>query len=258
MTERQRSLPKRILIADDESLARQRLTRYVRAFDPALLIETAESGLHAVELIGAFRPDVILLDMEMPGLNGFEVLQQCAERPFRVIFQTAYDQFAIRAFEECACDYLLKPFTAARLQQALARAFAQQADEARLRLLEAQLAPRHGYLRRFTVKLGTRLQLVEELDVLCFISRDHYTCVHFNDAAGLHEGIVDLSLARLLERLDPAVFRQLHRNNIARLSVITALARSRTGEWQVELAGGLKLPVSRRQQAALRELLNCV
>lgn len=249
---------KRILVVDDELLARQRVARFLRQFDPTLLIEVADSGLRAVELIAVFRPDVIFLDIEMPGLNGFEVLQQCAVRRFQVIFQTAYDQFAIRAFEENACDYLLKPFTAERLQQALARALSQRADEERLRALEAQLArrnPDRSWLRRFTVKQGARLRLVEEAEALCFVSQDHYTCVYFNDAQGLHEGIVDLSLARLLERLDPAVFQQLHRNNIVRTAAIKALARSREGDLFVELVHGLKLPVSRRQQAAVRALL---
>ncbi len=246
---------KRILVVDDEPLARQRVARYVRQYDPALLVEVAETGLQAVELIATFQPDVIFLDIEMPGLNGFEVLQQCAARPFQVIFQTAYDQFAIRAFEAHACDYLLKPFTAERLQQALARALSQRADEERLRALEKQLAPGNGFLRRFTVKQGTRLRLVEEAEVLCFVSQDHYTCVYFNDAQGQHEGIVDLSLARLLERLDPAVFQQLHRNNIARSAAIKALTRARGGELRAELAGGIKLPISRRQQANVRAML---
>lgn len=248
---------KRILVVDDEPLARQRVARYVRQFDSALRIEEAESGLRAVELIGAFRPDVIFLDIEMPGLNGFEVLQQCAERPFQVIFQTAYDQFAIRAFEANACDYLLKPFTAERLHQALTRALGQRAGEERLRALEAQLAqrtPGGGHLRRFTVKQGARLRLVEADEVLCFVSQDHYTCIYFQDGQGLHEGIVDLSLARLLERLDPAVFQQLHRNNIARLAAIRGLVRSREGELHAEIMGGLKLPISRRQQPMLRAL----
>lgn len=250
--------PKRILVVDDEPLARQRVARYVRQYDPSLLVEVAETGLQAVALIATFQPDVIFLDIEMPGLNGFEVLQQCAARPFQVIFQTAYDQFAIRAFEAHACDYLLKPFTAERLHQALARALSQRADEERLRALEKQLAqraPGSGFLRRFTVKQGTRLRLVEEAEVLCFISQDHYTCVYFNDAQGQHEGIVDLSLARLLERLDPAVFQQLHRNNIARSAAIKALTRAREGELHAELAGGLKLPISRRQQALVRAML---
>ena len=250
--------PKRILVVDDELLARQRVARFVRQFDPTLSVEVADSGLRAVELLQSFCPDVIFLDIEMPGLNGFEVLQQCAARPFQVVFQTAYDQFAIRAFEENACDYLLKPFTAERLQQALTRALSQRADEERLRALEAQLARRNpsaGFLRRFTVKQGARLHLVEEAEVLCFISQDHYTCMHFHAGQRLHEGIVDLSLIRLLERLDPAVFQQLHRNNIVRTAAIKALTRSREGEMFVELLPGLKLPVSRRQQAAVRALL---
>jgi two-component system LytT family response regulator len=247
--------PKRILVVDDELLAQQRVARFVRQFDPTLLVEVADSGLRAVQLIQSFRPDVIFLDIEMPGLNGLEVLQQCAARPFQVIFQTAYDQFAIRAFEENACDYLLKPFTAERLQQALTRALSQRADEERLRALEEQLAPRAGFLRRFTVKQGTRLRLIEDTEVLCFVSQDHYTCVHFSDAQGLHEGIVDLSLTRLLERLDPAIFQQLHRNNIVRTVAVKSITRSREGEMFVELLQGLKLPVSRRQQAAVRALL---
>jgi two-component system, LytTR family, response regulator len=249
---------KRILVVDDELLARQRVARFVRQFDSTLLVEVAESGLRAVELINAFQPDVIFLDIEMPGLNGLEVLQQCTARPFQVIFQTAYDQFAIRAFEENACDYLLKPFTAERLHQSLTRALSQRADEERLLALEAQLAQRNqaeNWLRRLTVKQGARLRLVEEAEVLCFVSQDHYTCVYFHDAQGLYEGIVDLSLARLLERLDPAVFQQLHRNNIVRTAAIKALVRSRAGEVFVELLHGLKLPVSRRQQALLRALL---
>lgn len=246
---------KRILLVDDEPLARQRLARYVRQYDPALALAEAESGLQAVELIRDFRPDVVLLDVEMPGLNGFEVLQQCAARNFCVIFQTAYDQFAIRAFEAHALDYLLKPFTAERLRQALERAFSRLADDTRLRALEAQLAGRHGYLRRFTVKQGTRLRLIEESDIFCFISQDHYTCVFFRDRAHQHEGIIDLSLTQLLERLDPAAFRQLHRNNIARVAAIAALVRTRAGELQVELSNGQRLPVARRQQAAVRALI---
>jgi two-component system, LytTR family, response regulator len=188
-------------------------------------------------------------------LNGFEVLQQCAARPYCVIFQTAYDQFAIRAFEESALDYLLKPFTAERLHQALQRALSRMTDESRLRAFEAQLAQRNGYLRRFTVTQGTRLRLVEEQDIFCFVSQDHYTCVFFHDKLCQHEGIIDLSLTQLLERIDPAAFQQLHRNNIVRVAAINALVHTRAGELQVELSNGQRLPVSRRQQVTVRALI---
>lgn len=252
-------MPKRILIVDDEALARQRVARYVRQFGQEFLIQEAESGLQAVEVIQTFRPDVIFLDIEMPGLNGLEVLQQFEARPFHIIFQTAYDQFAIRAFEEHACDYLLKPFTAERLHQALRRALERVADEARLQALEAQLAARRGqprHLQKLTVKQGLRLRVVPIQDIFCFISRDHYTCVYFaEESAATCEGISDLSLAKLAERLDPEEFRPLHRNNIVRASAIVSLFRSKEGELSVMLVNGMRLPVSRSRQREAKELV---
>jgi two-component system LytT family response regulator len=268
--ERSLTEPKRILIVDDEALARQRVARYVRQsmredvqearLEAGLefLIEEAESGIEAVEMIQSFRPDIIFLDVEMPGLNGFEVLQQFDERPFHVIFQTAYDQFAIQAFEESACDYLLKPFTVERLRNALSRAFDRSANEERLRALEARLAMGDGdrrYLRRLTVKQGARLRIVETQEICCFVSRDHYTLVYFGDGTKSHEAICDLSIARLAERLDPAEFQRLHRNGIARKSAIVALSRSGQGEFMAELSNGMKLPVSRSHRKILREML---
>ncbi|MDX2033012.1 MAG: LytTR family DNA-binding domain-containing protein, partial [Blastocatellia bacterium] len=238
---------RRILIVDDEPLARQRIERFVRAYDPAFAIEEAENGLVAIDRIARFRPEIVFLDVEMPGLNGFEALQQLETRDFQIIFQTAFDQFAIRAFEEAACDYLLKPFTAERLHQALARALERAASEERLRTLEACLRrqPENRYLRRLTVKQGTRLRIVESHDIYCFISRDHTTCLYFSDGNLQREGICELSLGKLIERLDPTEFRQLHRNNIARIPAIRALTRSPNREIFVELINGMKLPVSR-------------
>ena len=234
------------------------MARYVRQSGQDFLIEEAESGIEAVEKIREFHPDIVFLDVEMPGLNGFEVLQQFDERPFHVIFQTAYDQFAIRAFEEHAGDYLLKPFTAERLRKALERALDQAADEERLRALEAQLATRDGgksYLRRLTVRQGLKLRIVETQDIVCFVSRDHYTLVYFNSEDGQREGLCDLSLARLAERLDPAQFQPLHRNNIVRVPAIVSMSRSREGEFVVEMSNGMRLPVSRSHRRALRELV---
>ncbi|MFN7929771.1 MAG: LytTR family DNA-binding domain-containing protein [Blastocatellia bacterium] len=242
--------PKRLLIVDDEALARQRVRRYVEQFAEPFLIAEAASGLEAVAQIHALQPHIVFLDIEMPGLTGLEVLQQFEQRAFLVIFQTAFDEFAVRAFEENACDYLLKPFNAARLHKALAQALARVADEERFRTLEAQLAARTGFLQRLTVKQGSRMRLVETHDIHCFVSQDHYTCVYFG---AQQEGIVDLSLARLHERLDPHSFRQLHRNNLVRVGAIVALSITRQGEMLIELTNGMKLPVSRvhRQEARL-------
>jgi two-component system LytT family response regulator len=243
---------KRILIVDDEELARQRIRRYLGQTARPFVVGEAATGLEAVEMIASFRPDIVFLDVEMPGLSGFEVLQQFEARPFQVIFETAYDEFAIRAFEEQACDYLLKPFTAARLNQSLARALGRVSDEERLRALEKTIAARDGHLRRLTVKQGNRLRILEEQEIMCFVSRDHYTCVHFSDG---REGISELSLARLAERLDPRTFQQLHRNNIVRVTAIVALLASPQGGAFVELANGMRLPISRSKRALAKRLV---
>ncbi len=247
--------PKRLLIVDDEELARQRVRRYATQFDSSFSIAEAASGLQAVEKIQAFQPHIVLLDIAMPGLCGFEILQQFEMRPFRVIFQTAFDEFALRAFEENACDYLLKPFTAERLHRALRQALAHIADEEKLRNLEQQLAARDGYLQRLTIKQGSRTALVEVSEIHCFISQDHYTCVYFGNQ---HEGIVELSLTRLTERLDPKIFTQLHRNNIVRVPAVNALTVTRQGEMLLELVNGMKLPVSRAHRRRARELFRFV
>jgi two-component system, LytTR family, response regulator len=243
--------PKRLLIVDDEALARQRVRRYVEQYAQPFVIAEAASGVAAVAQIHTFQPHIVFLDIEMPGLTGFEVLQQFEQREFLVIFQTAFDEFALRAFEANACDYLLKPFNAERLHKALTQALTRVGDEERLRALESQLAAREGHLQRLTVKQGTRVRLVEAADIQCFVSQDHYTCVYF----GTQEGIVDLSLARLMERLDPQAFQPLHRNNIVRVGAVVALSVTRQGEMLIELANGMKLPVSRAHRQAARALV---
>ncbi len=249
---RETFVAKRVLIVDDEALARQRLRRYLRQYDPSFVIEEAETGLQAVESSLGFQPGVIFLDIEMPGLNGFEVLAQFNDRPFQVVFQTAYDEFAVRAFEEHASDYLLKPYTQERFKQALERVLNRVADEERLRRLESQFATRQGSLTRLTARLGGRLMVIEDKEIVCFVSRDHYTCVYFDDS---REAICDLSISHLANRLDRTKFRQLHRSHIVRLDAITSLSLIRGEGMIVELKNGMRLPVSRSNRRAARDVI---
>ena len=246
---------RRLLIVDDEPLARQRIRRYLAQTEGSFVVEEAETGLQAVELIQTYRPEIVFLDIEMPGFTGFEVLAQFDERDFQIVFQTAYDEYALRAFEEHACDYLLKPFTLDRFRQALARVLDRVAGEQRLRALELEFARRDGHLKKLAVRQGGRLRVVEEGEITCFISQDHYTCVYLNDG---REAICDLSLAHLNERLDPAAFRQLHRNNIARISAVRSLTLSREEGMTVVLSNGMKLPVSRSNRRAARDLIKAI
>lgn len=243
---------RRVLIVDDEPLARQKLRRYLEGSGFALHIVEAENGLRAVELIHEFQPEIIFLDIQMPGFSGFDVLRQFEQRPFLVIFQTAFDTFAIQAFEAQACDYLLKPFTPQRFQKALAQAMVRLVDEEKLQQLESKLAERTGPLRRLAVKQGLRTKILEDHEIHCFVSRDHCTCVYFGSQG---EAILDFSLTYLTTRLDPARFRQFHRNNIVRIEAVRTLHHTRTGEVIIELCNGLKLPVSRSNRRIVRELL---
>ncbi len=241
---------KRILLVEDEPLSLKRLKRYLQEYNQAFIVEEASSGISAVEKICSFRPEIIFMDIEMPALNGFEVLQQFDERPFQIIFQTAYDEFAIRAFEEHACAYLLKPFTIEQMHKALTYALTQIANEETLRSLLSRQTDR---LRRLTVKQGNRLRVIEEKEIACFVSRDHYTCLYDNDG---REAIVDLSLSCLIGRLDQGVFFQLHRNNIVRISAIKSLFMAKDGAMIVQLTNKMQLPVSRSNRKKARRFLS--
>ena len=131
------------------------------------------------------------------------------------------------------------------------RALARATDEERLKALEAEFARRDGFLTKLTVKQGGRLRVIEAGEIVCFVSRDHYTCVYFEDG---REAICDLSLASLLERLDPEKFKPFHRNNIVRVSAIKSLSTAATDEMTIELSNRMTLPVSRSHRREAREI----
>jgi two-component system LytT family response regulator len=233
-----------VLIIDDEKLARQKIARFLAERPESFSIREAANGLEAKRLIAERAPLLILLDVEMPGLSGLELLAQLEERPFKVVFQTAFADFALRAFEENACDYLLKPFPAERFNQAIDRALRAADSERRLRNLERRSGQS---LERLVVKQGSRMQIVNVADIECFVSRDHYTCIHTRQG----EYVCDLSLSHLEERLDGRIFQRLHRSNIVRLAAVQAITRGEN--MSVRLSGGLELPVSRNNRARLKE-----
>ena len=234
-----------ILIVDDEELARNKVRRFLksRTFD----IQEAKDGLEAVAMLKSSPFDIVFLDVEMPGLNGIEVLQNIEKRAFKVIFQTAYDEFAIKAFSENACDYLLKPFTRERFDQALDRALVRHQNEQQLRRLEAGL---NRAFEKISVKTGSKTRLIDVVEIECFTSQDHYTFIHTPEG----EFISDLSLEFLEERLNRQQFLRIHRNAIVRRLCIRALVNGQN--MHVELNGGRKLPVARNRRRQLKELFS--
>lgn len=242
----------RILIVDDEALARRKIRRFLGELGVAdENIRDAVNGLDGLLVLEEFSPEIIFLDIEMPGLNGFEMLAQIEKRPFKIIFQTAFDEFAVRAFEEAACDYLLKPFDRERFARSYRRAEEGLERLSDLSLVEEKLrAQKHSYLERLTIRQGGQLRIIECEDVICFVSRDHYTCVYTQ----VGEFVTELSLIHLEERLNPEIFMRIHRKNIVRKKCVKSVVGGEN--MKVELRNGEQLAVSRNHRKALLDSIS--
>ncbi|MBX7083978.1 MAG: LytTR family DNA-binding domain-containing protein [Nannocystaceae bacterium] len=235
----------RILVVDDEPLGRRAVTRQLAAQFPHAAVHEARDGFEALEQVRTLQPQLLFLDIEMPELDGFDVLRQLPLPRPKVVFVTAFEQFALQAFEANACDYLVKPFTPERFAATCARVRTALDVDARLAALERSLAGNGGHLVRLALKLAGRVDVVAVDRVACFISRDHYTYIH----ADGREYISELSLVHLEERLDPARFCRVHRSAIVNLAHVVRVGEGAAAE--VELDDGQRVPLSRRNRAAL-------
>jgi two-component system LytT family response regulator len=252
----------RTMIVDDEVLARQNVEALLRHEPDITIVAQCNNGPAAVEAIKQHRPDLLFLDVQMPGMTGFEVLAKLppALMP-RVVFVTAYDHFALQAFEVQAIDYLLKPFNRARFAEALARAknavrshdkrdFSQRLDEmmAALQKLRegaatdgiAPAKPREGDGRLF-IRCDGEIHVMAPEDILWIESDGDYVRLHVNDKARF----VRMSLHKMMEKLDPAHFVRIHRSTIVNLRHMKKASPALYGEYTVELSNGAKLKVSR-------------
>jgi two-component system, LytTR family, response regulator len=244
----------RILIADDEQPARERLKRLLADIEGVELIGEAEDGPQAVELIERERPDLVLLDIQMPGLDGFGVVEALEEPP-PIVFVTAYDEYAIRAFEVNALDYLLKPISRERLEQAIRRAHEAQAAgqdlTSRLAPLLESLAGQGHYLTRLAVRDKNRIRVLDADAVDWIGVEDEQTFVHVGSEAYL----IRRTLADLEMRLDPARFFRAHRSAIVNLDRVKEIIPWFKGSHKLRLTTGAEVELSRAQARALRKVL---
>jgi two-component system, LytTR family, response regulator len=235
-----------VLIVDDEPLARQGL-RMLLAEEPRITsIEEARNGAEALERMRARRPDLVLLDVQMPEMDGFEVLKAMgADAMPPVIFVTAHDHYAIRAFEVNAIDYLLKPVMSERLQQALARVrerlSAQGLDNAHVRALLQQLTQPPRYLSRIALRAGGRISFVNVEDLLYVQAAENYVQLHLANARHL----LHVPIATLESSLDPRRFLRIHRSLIVNTQQVQELQTGAHGEYLLLLKGGTRLQSSR-------------
>ncbi|HEY6447330.1 MAG TPA: response regulator [Acidobacteriaceae bacterium] len=261
------------VIVDDEALAREELKYLLDTTGEVDVLAEGTNGVEAVELIRTHHPDVVFLDVQMPGLDGFAVLKKLLEvgngDPLpQIIFATAFDQYAVRAFDVNAIDYLLKPFDKARVLQAVERArtrLQEENSEARagtgdlrvdtlLKLIEQQQAPKQ-HSGKIVLQAGSRLLLIDQKDI-CYASID--------------DGVISVvtptiegqskcrTLEELLEQLDPATFWRAHRSYLVNINQIREVVPWFKSTYQLRMADKkqTEIPVSRAQTRRLRELFN--
>jgi two-component system LytT family response regulator len=231
------------LIIDDERLARAELRRLLAAHPEIEIAGEARNGAEALTLIGSLTPDVIFLDVQMPGMSGFELLEQLDEAP-QVIFTTAFDRHAVQAFTANALDYLLKPIAADRLAAAVAKL-----QRVAHRTPSATVKP---LLDRVFVRDGDRCWLVQLSDIVLLESEGNYTRLFF----GKDKPLISRSLATLEERLDPTLFFRASRQHMVNVKAIEKVDTNVAGNLIVTLRGGHAVEMSRRQSLRLREVLS--
>ncbi len=241
-----RTLPTRVLIVDDEPLAVERMTRLCAAIPGVVIAGTASDGAQALTQCGALSPDVVLLDISMPEIDGMAVaraLARNAQSRIAIVFVTAFDSFAIEAFDLAAVDYLLKPVSPERLGLAIERA--------RVRIDDASPAPAiTDHAREFWVPYRSELIRVSADDIERVDAERDYMRLHLGERSYL----IHMTISALEARLDPARFIRLHRSVIVRRDRIARLAHDRVGAWHAELVDGTSVRIGRTYLSAAKAL----
>ena len=249
----------RTLIVDDEKLARERIRTLLAGHDSLEVIGECSDGEEALTAIEEYRPDLIFLDIQMPGADGFDVARALTDGPLPgIIFVTAFDQHALDAFEVNAIDYVLKPIRAERLGKAVERAVnrisgrgpAGQSEE-RIRRLLDHLQQQRGYSRRFAVRSRSKVYFVRTRDIEWIEAASNYAELH----AGGKVHMIRQTMKSLEQRLDPERFVRVHRSVIVNIDRVTSLEASGRGEYAVTMQDGNRLTTGRSYGDRLRALL---
>jgi len=248
----------RVLVVDDEPLARKRIRRMLGGEPDMTVIGECADGVSAVSAIHDLSPDVVFLDVQMPEMNGLEVIRAVgSHRLPALVFVTAYDTYALQAFEAEALDYLLKPFDPMRFRETLQRVRRRLGEPGgeeiseQIRRLASRFGAESKYLHRLVVKTGDRVLLLNVGEVDWLEAAGNYVCVH----VGKQSHIVRDSLGNLESRLDPEHFVRIHRSSVVNLDRIRELRPHWHGDYKLILQSGQVLPLSRRYRHALTEKL---
>ena len=252
-----------VIVVDDENIARRRLVRLLEETGEATIVAECAGGRDAVTRIAELRPQMVFLDVQMPDLDGFGVLQELADASLpAIVFVTAFDQYAVRAFDVHAVDYLLKPFDTTRLREAFARAKerietrARSDEDRRLRtMLHDYLSDGHGserdYLDRVAVKVDGVLRIVRTADVDWWETDGNYVRLH----VGAANHLIRATATSIESQLDPKQFLRIHRRYIVNIDRVAEVQPWFGGDSIVLLKGGPKLRLSRTYRERLHARL---
>lgn len=222
--------PMRVLVVDDEPMARARLRRMLGAEHGVHILGECSNGEEAASALGSMKPDVVFLDIQMPGMDGFGALHRActAWRP-QVVFVTAFGEHAVDAFEHGAVDYLLKPYSRERLRLAL--------DRARAARQRASPGTSEGFRERLPVPVGHRLRMVPVQSIDCLVAQLNYVELHVGaERLSLRE-----TMASMEAQLDPRHFARIHRSRIVRIAAVTDIETLESGQYMFRLVSGTRL-----------------
>ena len=242
-------MKKKVFIIDDESDARLLIRQYIRPYENLQIEGEYDNGVSAVEAINLYEPDLIFLDIKMPGLSGFQVIEKLIHVP-QIIFTTAYDQYALKAFESNAIDYLLKPYTAERFNKAMAKLSSFSAfQQSKIRRLANELSGSR-YFSRILVENGNKFSNVSTQDILYIEADKDYSWIH----TAAKSYLSNYGIGLLEQRMDPAQFFRVHRSYIVNIDHIKELHKDGSSA-QLVLTNGQSLSVSRTYMEELKKLI---
>lgn len=240
---------KKVIIIDDESAGRKLIKEYLNDFPNLILVGEANNGVDAIKVINEFKPDLIFLDIQMPGMTGFEVLPYLEEIP-QIIFSTAYDQYALKAFEVHAVDYLLKPYTKERFQKAIQRIQENNNTPTASSLAENIIMEKQNYPDRILVQQGKKLITIAVKDIIRIEADGDYSKLVVGDSSFLS----NYGISKLEKKLDPKLFIRVHRSSIINLQSVESLDKY-VSSYDVKMKNGDVVRVSRGYMDNIKKLM---
>jgi two-component system LytT family response regulator len=240
---------KKVVIIDDEEAGRKLIKEYLVDYKQLILVGEANNGVDAIQLINKFRPDLIFLDIQMPGMTGFEVLGHLEEIP-RIIFSTAYDQYALKAFEIHAVDYLLKPYTKERFKAAIEKANKEDQSDQAGPLVESVLMDKQEFPSRILVQSGKKLITIAVSNIQRIEAEGDYSKLVLAERSHLS----NYGISKLENRLDPNTFVRVHRSSIINLNHIDSVEKH-TSSYDVKMKNGDVVRVSRGYMENLKNFM---